>query len=180
MECLREAAAPKARAHPPVGTGSPAQAVVGALGGPQGGSIPQGPGTPAWGDGDSCPGGGRSPRRACEGQRSPRFGHTSMRGRGVLPRRCSVLFEGPWGGQQSPRPGHTSLGGTGSPAQVVVGVQGGPARGSNPQGMGTTASREDEFRPGGGWCSWRACGGQQPPRPGHTRLGGRGVLPRCW
>ena len=25
-----------------------------------------------------------------------------------------------------------------------------------------------------------ACGGQQSPRPGHTSLGGRGVLPKRW
>ena len=51
-----------APAHQPGRTGSPAQAVVGAEGGPAGGvAVPNGPGTPA------------------------------LRGRGVLPRRWSVL-----------------------------------------------------------------------------------------
>ena len=52
------------------------------------------PGTPASGDGESCPGGGRCLRRACGGQP----GHTSLRGQGFLPRRWSVLKRGPAGG----------------------------------------------------------------------------------
>ena len=70
-------------------------------------------------------------RRACGGQQSPRPGHTSLRGRGVLPRWWSGLKEGqrgtalPKARAQKPR-------GTGSPAMVVVGAQGGPAGGNSP------------------------------------------------
>ena len=69
-EGLREAAAPKARAHQSGGTESLVEAVVGARGGLAGGSSPQGPRTPVWGDGESCTGGGRCSRRACGGQQS--------------------------------------------------------------------------------------------------------------
>ena len=66
-EGLRGVASEKARAHQPRGTGSPTQAVVGAQGGPPGGSSSQQP------------------------------EHTSLGGWGVLPRRWSVLKEGPRG-----------------------------------------------------------------------------------
>ena len=115
-EGLRGAAVPKAQAHHPQGTGCPAQVVVGAQGGRVGGSSPQGPGTPAWGDGESYPGGGRCSRRAC--------------------------------GPAVPKAQAHHPQGTGSPAQVVVGAQGGHA------------------------------GGQQSPRPRHSRLGGHRTLPR--
>ena len=78
---LRRAAVPKARAHQPRGTGSPAEVVIGAQGWPAGGSSPQGPRTPASRDGESRPGGGRCSGRVCGGQQSPRPGHTSLRGR---------------------------------------------------------------------------------------------------
>ena len=113
---MQGVAAPKARAHHLGGTTSPAHAVVGAQGGPAGGSSSQGPGTPAGGD---------------------------------------------WG-----------------PAQEVVGAQGGPAGGSSSQGAGTPVWGHGKSCPGGGRCSRSACGGQRLPRPGHTSLGGRGVLPR--
>ena len=110
----------------------------------RGAAVPNGPGTPAWGDGESCPGGGRCLRRACGGQRLPRPGHMILGGHGVLPGRWSVLKVGPpgaavpngpgtpaWGdgescpgggrclgracGGSSPqRPGRTSLGGGGA------------------------------------------------------------------
>ena len=206
---LRGVAVPKARAHQPGGTGSPAQAVVAAQGGPPGGSSPPGPGTLGWGDGKSCPSGGRCSRRAYEGQQSPWLGHTSLEGWGLLPRWWSVVH-GACGGQQSPTPGHTSLrgrgalprwwsvhkeglrgaavpkarahqpGGTGSPAHAVVGAQGGSTRGSSSQGPGTRAWGDGDSCPSGGLCSRRACGGQRSPRPGHTSPGGRGVLPKRW
>ena len=139
---------PTAWVHQPGGTGSPAQAVVGAQGGPAGGSsslrpghtslrgrgvpprpwsvlkeglrgvvVPNSPDTPAWGDGESCPGGGRCSRRACMGQQLP-----------------TALAHQP--------------GGTDSPAQAVVGAHGGSA------------------------------GGSGSLRPLHGNLGGRRVLPR--
>ena len=146
MKGLRGAAVPQSPAHHRRGTESPAQAVVGAQGGSSGGSSPRGPGTPAWGDGESRPGGGPCSRR--------------------------VL-----GGQQSPRPGHTGLGGR---RVLVVGAQGGPTGGSTPQGPGTPVWGDGDSCPSGGRCSRRAYGGQRSPRPGHTSLGGRGVLPKRW
>ena len=67
-EGLRGAAAPKTRAHKARGTGSPAHVVVGAQGG------------------------------LARGQQSPRSGHISVGGRGVLPTWWSVLKEGLRGG----------------------------------------------------------------------------------
>ena len=68
------------RAYRPGGMGSPAQGVVGvscrACGDVE-------PGTPAWGDGESCPGGGRS---FLQGLRGWTTGPTGLRGWGVLPR----------------------------------------------------------------------------------------------
>ena len=178
-EGLRGAAVPKARAHQPGGTGSPAQVVVGAQRGPTRGSSPQGPGTPARGDGDSCPGGGQCSKRACGGQQFPKPGHTSLGGRGALPRWWSVLNEG-LRGAVVPKARPHQPGRTGSRAQAVVAAQGGPAGGSSPQGPGTLGWGDGKSCPSGGRCSRRACGGQQSPRPGHTSLGGREVLPKRW
>ena len=143
------------------------------------GTSPQGPGTPPWEDGKSCPSGGRCSRRACEGQQSPRTGHTSLGGWGLLPRWWSVVH-GAYGGQQSPRPGHTSLGGRGVLPKLVVAAQGGPTGGSSPQDPGTLGWGDGKSRPSAGRCSRRACEGQQSPGPGHTSLGGWGLLPRWW
>ena len=107
-EGLRGAAVPKAQAHRPCGSGSLAPVAVGAQGGPAGGSSPQGPGTPAWG------------------------------GRGVLPRRWSVLKEGLRGVAVPKAQAHRPWGSR-SPAQTLVGAQGGLAKGSSPQGPGTLA-----------------------------------------
>ena len=176
---LPGAAVPKAVGTPAGETGSPALVVVGAQGGLAGCSNPQGPGIAASRDGESCQGGGRCSRRACGGQQSPRPGHTSLGGRGVLPRRWSVLKED-FRGQQSPRPWAHQPGGTGSPALVVVGAQGGPAGGSSPQGRSTPAWGEVESCLGGGRCLRRASGGSSPQGRGHTSPGGRGVLPLWW
>ena len=107
----------------------------------RGAAAPQAPGTQAWGDWESSPGGGRCPRRArggqqpprpgvtsgdggccpggvrcsrsfCRGQQLTKPGHTSLGGQGVLPKRWSVLKEG-LRVQRLPRPGHTRLGGRG-------------------------------------------------------------------
>ena len=117
-------------------------------------AVPNGSGTPASGDGESCPGGDRCSRSACGGQllptaplggwgvlprrwsvlkeglrgvAAPNGLGTSSGGRGVLPRRWSVLKEGLWGAVAPNSP----LGGTGSPAQAVVDGQGGPTGGSS-------------------------------------------------
>ena len=78
-------------AHRPGGMGSPAQGVVGASCRACGDVEP---GTPAWGDGESCPGGGRS---VLLGLWGGRFGHTAPGGRGVLLRGSSECPAGPVG-----------------------------------------------------------------------------------
>ena len=73
------------------------------------------PGTPAWGDGEFCPGGGRSVLQGLWGRRT---GHTGLGGWGAQPRGWREFSAGPAGmDNQAHRPG-----GTGSPAQGVVGV----------------------------------------------------------
>ena len=81
---------PTARAHQPRGTGGPAQPMVGAQGATAGAAIPNGPGTPAWGDGESCPGGGWCSRRAYGGNSPQRAGLTSLGRQRVLPKRRPV------------------------------------------------------------------------------------------
>ena len=170
-ECLREAAAPKARANQSWGTGSPVQAVVGAQGGPTGGSSSQGPGTPVLGDGESCSGGGRCSRRACGGQQLPGPRHTSLGGRGVLSRQWSVLEEGLREAAVPKARAHQS-GGTGRPAKAVVSAQGGPAGGSSPQCPGTPVWRDGESCSGGGRCSRIACWGGAIPKARAHQSGG--------
>ena len=80
------------------------------------------------------------------GSSSQRLRYNSLGARRVLPRRWLVLKEGLWGAVAL----NSLLGGTGSPPQVVVGAQQGPAGVSGYQ--------------------W----------PGNTSLGGRGVVPRRW
>ena len=79
------------RAHRPGGTGSPAQGVVGASCRACGGVEL---GTPAWGDGESCPGGGRSFPQSL---RAWTTGPTGLGGWGVLPRGWSERPAGPVG-----------------------------------------------------------------------------------
>ena len=76
---------------PASGMGSPAKGVV-EVSRRAGGEVESG--TPAWGDGESCPGGGRS---VLQGLWGCRFGHTSLGGRGVLPRGWSECIAGPVG-----------------------------------------------------------------------------------
>ena len=49
-----------------------------------------------------------------------------------------------------------------------------------PNRPGTLALGDGESSPGGGWCSRSACTGSSSLRPGHTSLGGLGVLPGRW
>ena len=100
------------RDHRLGGMGSPTQGVVGAsyraCGDVQ-------PGTPAWGDGESSPGGGRSVLPGLWGRRT---GHTGLEGWGVQPRGWSEFPAGSAGmDNRAHRPG-----GMGSPAQGVVGA----------------------------------------------------------
>ena len=144
------------------------------------GGSPQGPGMPASGDGESCPGaggcsGGPAGGSSPQGPGTPAWGDGESCPSGG---RCSRRAR--WG-RQSPRPGHTTLGGMGSPAQAVVGGEGGPVWDNSPLGPGTPNWGDGESCPSGGRCSRRACEGQQLPRPGHASLGGRGILPgRGW
>ena len=120
---------PMARAHQPGGTGSPAQVVVGAHGGPTRGSDSHGPG-------HTSPGGAGSSTQAVVGAQggpargisSQWPGHPSPGGRGALPRWWWVLRVGLWG--------------------VAV-----------PNGPGTPSRGDVEYCPGGGRCSRRPCGG---------------------
>ena len=141
---------PTARARHPEGTGSPAQAVVGAQGGPAGGSS--------------------SRRRRL----------TSFGGRGVLPRRMVVLMERPWGvavlnGPGSPACGEgaswqTEVGAQGGPAGDSSSQT---TQAHQPVERGSLAQARvgARGRPAGGICLQRF---------GLTNLGGRSVLSRRW
>ena len=152
------------RAHRPGGMGSPAQGVVGvscrACGDVE-------PGTPAWGDGESCPGGGRSVLQGLWGRRT---GHTGLGGWGVQPRGWSE-FPARRAGMDdwAHRPG-----GMGSPAQGVVGVS---CRACGDGQPGPLAWGDGESCPGGGRSVLQ---GLWERRTGHTGLGGWGVQPRGW
>ena len=164
------------------GTGSPAQGVVGtsckAHGEPSSSNNrAHRPG----GDGESCPGGGRSLLQGLWGAiffREP--GAPAWGGRGVLPRGCSEPPARPMGGQYLRRTGRTGPGGTGSPAQGVFGV-------SCQANGGPSSSENRAHRPGGDGEScpggvrsllqgqWGAIFFREPGAPAR---GGRGVLPR--
>ena len=90
-ECIAGPVGRQIRAHRPGGTGSSAQGVVGASCRVYGDVEP---GTPAWGDGESSPGGGRS---FLQGLRGWTTGHTGLGGWGVLPRGWSECPAGPAG-----------------------------------------------------------------------------------
>ena len=148
----------------PRGMGSPAQGVVGvsyrACGNGQ-------PGPPAWGDGELCPGGGRSVLQGLWGRRT---GHTGLGGWGVPPRGWLEFLAGPAGiDNRAHRPG-----GTGSPAQGVVGASRRACGGVEP---GTPAWGDGESSPAGGRSFPQ---GLREWTTGPTDLGGWGVLPRGW
>ena len=125
------------------------------------------PGPPAWGDGESCPGGGRSVLQGLWGRRT---GHTGLGGWGVPPRGWLEFLAGPAGiDNRAHRPG-----GTGSPAQGVVGASRRACGGVEP---GTPAWGDGESCPGGGRSVLQGLWGR---RTGHTGLGGWGVQPRGW
>ena len=138
-------------------------------------------GPPAWGDGESCPGGGRS---VLQGQWGAIFfrepGAPARGGREVLPRGCSESPARPTGGHLLQRTGRTGLGGTGSPTQGVFGA-------SCQANGGPSSSENRAHRPGGDGEScpggvrsllpgqWGAIFFREPGAPAR---GGRGVLPR--
>ena len=125
------------------------------------------PGAPVWGDGESCPGGGRSVLQGLWGRRT---GHTGLGGWGVQPRGWSEFPAGPVGMDNwAHRPG-----GMGSPAQGVVGASG---RACGDVEVGTPAWEDGESSPGGGWSFLQGLRGWTT---GRTGLGGWGVQPKGW
>ena len=164
------------------GTGSPAQGVVGAScqanGGP---SSSENRAHRPGGDGESCPGGGRSLLPGRWGAiffREP--GAPARGGQGVLPRGCSESPARPVGGHLLQRTGRTGPEGTGSPAKGVFGVScqanGGPSSAENrahrPGGDGESCpGGVRSLLPG----QWGAIFCREPGAPAR---GGRGVLPR--
>ena len=122
-------------------------------------------GTPAWGDGEFCPGGGRSVLQGLWGRRTR---HTGLGGWGVQPRGWS---EFPAGTARMDNRAHRP-GGMGSPAQGVVGVS---CRDCGEVDSGTPAWGDGESRPGGGRSFLQDLRGWTT---GPTGLGGRGVLPQ--
>ena len=124
-------------------------------------------GTPALGDGELCPGGGRSVLQGLWGRRT---GHTGLGGWGVPPRWWSEFPAGPAGmDNRAHRPGVT-----GSPAQGVVGAS---CRACGDVEPGKPAWGDGESSPGGGRTVLLGLWGG---RLGHTAPGGRGVLPKGW
>ena len=123
------------------------------------------PGTPAWGDGESSPGGGRSVLQGLWGRRT---GHTGLGGWGVQPRGWSEFPAGPAGmDNRAHRPG-----GMGSPAQGVVGASR-RACGDVEPGAPAWGGRGAQPR---GWSEPPAwpLGGHLLLRTGRTGLGGTG------
>ena len=163
-EFLAEPAGMDNRAHWPGGMGSPAQGVVGASRRACGDVEP---GAPAWGDGESCPAGGRSVLQGVWGRRT---GHTGLGGWGVQPKGWSEFPAGPAGmDNRAHRPG-----GMGCPAQGVVRVS---CRACGNGQPGPLAWGDVETCPGGGRSVLQ---GLWERRTGHTGLGGWGVQPRGW
>ena len=165
------------RAYRPAGTGSLAHGVVG-LSCRACGEVEPGP--PAWGDGESCPVGGRS---LLQGPWGGVFfgepGPPAWGGRGVQPTGWSEPPSRPMGRRHLRRTGPTGLGGTGSPAQGVVGASF-KAHGE------ASPSENRAHRPGGGGESSPGGGRSLLQGPwggvtfGEPAWGGRGVQPRGW
>ena len=150
--------------HWPGGTGSPAQGVAGVSGRARGDGQP---GPPALGDGESCPGGGRSFLQGLWGLRT---GHNGLGGRGVQPSGWPEFPAGPAGmDNRAHRPWEM-----GSPAEGVVGVS---CRACGDVEPGTPAWGDGESRPGGGRSFLQGLRGWTT---GPTGRRGRGVLPRGW
>ena len=166
----------------PGGTGNPAQGLFGvscqASGGP---SSSENRAHRPGGDGESCPGGVRSPLPGQWGAiffREP--GAPARGGRGVLPRGCSESPARPMGGHPLQRTGRTGPGGTGSPAQGVFEVScqayGGPSSSEN---RAHRPGGDRESCPGGVRSLLPGQGGAIFFRePGAPAWGGRGAQPR--
>ena len=159
------------------GTGSLAQAAVGAHGGLAGEGSSQGPLPTGWGNTDSFPSGAWCLWSTCEGRLCAMARAQQQEGRGVLPRRRLVPMEVLWGMAVPNSPGPPA-GRTGSPAWTAVGAYGVLLGDSRSQRAGPTSWGDKESCPGVGRCLWRACAGWQFPTARAHHLGGRGVLPK--
>ena len=135
---------------------------------------PNGPGTPAWGDGESCLGGGCCSRRACRRQKLPTARPHQLGGMGSLAQAVVGAQGGHAGGSNSLRPGHTSPGGWGVLPRWWLVLKEGLQGAVGPNGPGTPAWWDGESCLGGGWCSRRACRGQQLPTARAHQPGGVG------
>ena len=170
----------------------------------RGAAVPNSPGIPAWGDGESCPGGGRCSRRAFRGQQPLRPGQSSLGNRESYPGggRCSRRACGgqqfpaaqayqlggaggscpgggrclrrACGGQQLPRPGHTSMGGRGVLPRRWLVLNEGLRGVAVPNGPRTPSWGDAESYPGGGRCSSRGLRGAAAPEARAHQHGGTG------
>ena len=166
------------------GTGGPAQGVVGASFKAHGGaSSSENRAHRPRGDGESCPGGGRSLLPGPWGRvffgepGTPAWG-----GRGGQPRGWSEPPSRPMGGRHFRRTGPTGLGGTGSPAHGVVGASyKAHVEASSSENRAHRPGGDGESCPGGGRSLLQGpWGGVIFGEPGPPAWGGRGVQPRGW
>ena len=122
-------------------------------------TVPNGPGTLAWGTGSAAQAVVGAQGGLAGGSSSQRPGLTSLGGRGFPPRRWLLLTEGVWVAV-APNGLDASLGGRGVlPKRWLVLKEG--LRGLVvPNGPGTTASGDGSSCPSGGQCPRSASGGQ--------------------
>ena len=162
------------------GTGSPAQAEVGAQGNLRGGGSFLRPGHTGLGGRGFLPRWWLALKEGLGGTISQQSGHTSLGGTGS-PAQAEVGAQGNLrGGGSFLRPGHTGLGGRGFLPRWWLALK---------EGLGGTISQQSGHTSLGGTGSpaqaevgaqGNLTGGGSFLRPGHTGLGGRGFLPRWW
>ena len=146
----------------------------------RGTAAPKRPGPTNWGDGESCPGGGRCLWSACGGRLPPSAQAHQLGGW----ESCSGAGRCPWGTcggrQPSKRPQNgpgPPAGGTGSPSPVVVDAYGAPAGDGRPHRHVPLARRMGSPAKGRSVPMERLRGTAAPIGPGPP-VGGLGVLPR--
>ena len=126
----------------------------------QGVVAPNGLGTPAWGDRETCPGSGRYSRRACGGHQFS-TAHAHQLGGTGSPAQSLVGARGGFGvGSSSQWPVHTSLEGRGVLPRRWPVLKEGLLGALAPNSPGTLAWGDRESHPGCVRCSRGACGGQ--------------------
>ena len=122
-------------------------------------AVPNGPGTPAWGDGESCRGGGQCSRRACGGLQFPTAGAHQPGGTGRLAQVVISAQGGPVGASSSKWSGNTNPGGWGDLPRWWSALKEGLRGAAVSIGPGTPAWEDRGSYPGAGQCSRRARGG---------------------